>query len=206
MLESLGISTVLTTQKSESAGNQQGTDVRAAWLAGILDAEGSIGLYKNGNGAYYARVTITNTDRLMKHAIEEILEDHGIAVYIQDNQRQKNKNWKPRWQMIFTGAAKPKGLLDLVLPYLVTKRREAELALEFIESRSSKRYLNREGSRWTRDPLTEREQFIVEEVKRLKNVRHLRDHTRSAKSEDMVRPARRRAEAGRDDQPRPLGE
>lgn len=164
-------------QQSKSAANQQVTDTHIAWLAGIVDAEGSIGLYQNGNGTHYVRVTITNTDLLMKDAIEAILEACSIAVYIQSG-TQARKKWKPRWQMVFAGHTKPRALLELVLPYLVTKRREAELALEFIVSREAKRYRNRKDSRWVRAPLTKRERYIVDEVKRLKSVRHLRDHTR----------------------------
>ena len=164
-------------QQSLSADNQQITDTDIAWLAGIMDAEGSIGLYKNGNGNYYARVTITNTDIRMFDKIKNILEKLHLSVYIKENERQKGRNWKPRWQMVFSGSTKPKKFLNTLMPYLVTKKLEAKLTLEFIESRSIKRYQNREGSLWSKAPLTKREQSLVDEVKNLKQVRHLRDYT-----------------------------
>lgn len=182
MLETLEYPKVLTMQQSFGADNQQITDARISWLAGIIDAEGSIGLYKNGNGNYYARITITNTCVEMLDTIKAILDDYGLRGYIQEGERQKagKGKWKPRWQMVFSGSTKPQKLLGLVLPHLITKRNEAILTLEFIEGRSSKRYQNREGSRWSKDPLTKREEYLIQEVKNLKQTRHLRDYMQSA--------------------------
>jgi hypothetical protein len=171
MLEHQEYPKVLTTQKSEGAENQQGTDL--AWLAGILDGEGSIGLYKNGNGKNYVRVTITNTDPLMYVAIKKILHHHLIPVYIIMDGQDRDKGWRDKWRMAFTGNTAPTRLLTTILPFLISKKEEAELALEYIRSRSS-------YPKFTKAPLTERELWIVGRMKELKQGRPLRDYMQDA--------------------------
>lgn len=165
---------VLTTQKSEGGANQQGTDVWVAWLAGLFDGEGSIGLYEksgkpqNGRNtrAWQMRVTITNTSQVLLDKIVAILKTHELAFYLQENQIQK-ANWKPRWQIIFTGHSKARKFLELTRPYLVDKAKEADLLLEFFEIRRHKAKNEVYG---------EREKEIAIEIKALKQRRHLRDH------------------------------
>lgn len=155
---------VLTMQQSISAENRQGTKI--AWLAGFFDGEGSVGIYKNGNENFYVRMTLTNTDKATLERVQEILEENEIPSYCKWDQQKPT--WKPRWQLLWLGSTKPMKLIDLLLPHLVTKKEQVELAKEYIEGRKENRYKNRKGSRWSKDPLTEREQYIIQRIKELK--------------------------------------
>jgi len=151
-------------QQSISAENRQGTKI--AWLAGFFDGEGSVGIYENGTGNFYVRLTLTNTDKATLERVQEILEENEIPSYCRWDQQKTNR--KPRWQLLWLGSTKPMKLIDLLLPHLVTKKEQAELAKEYIEGREENRYQNRKGSRWSKDPLTEREQTIIQRIKELK--------------------------------------
>lgn len=58
-------------------------DIRLAWLAGIIDGEGSISNLDSNRKSRYYRVTIVNTDNAIIKKVEEIYSDFGIK-YRQD--------------------------------------------------------------------------------------------------------------------------
>ena len=69
---------MLTKQKSEGAVNQQVTATDLAWLAGIVDGEGSIGIYQSNHRrrpglSYGPRVTISNTSLVMFKKIQQMV-------------------------------------------------------------------------------------------------------------------------------------
>ena len=106
------------------------TETETAYLAGILDGEGTIQVAmhrekKRGRPTYFrAEVYVTNTNmRLLEWIRQRFGGTIGRA------RRKDGKNWKPVYRLHF-----PSGsielLLQLVLPYLVVKQRLAELAIE----------------------------------------------------------------------------
>ena len=173
MLENLkGIYMVLTRQQSMSADNQQGTDPWVAWLAGIFDGEGSVGIYaRKFKGRPYTnytmRITITNTSIALLDKIKAILDHKGLSYYVKENERQNHKNWRPRWQMLFTGFSRTYLFLKLIRPYVVGKAREVDLALEWLESRMN--------TPTASTPYSTRDLEIVELLKQEKRNGHLRD-------------------------------
>lgn len=115
------------------------TDAEAGYLAGIIDGEGSIHIrYKKPDlsypvgdrrrwGAWACRITVNNTNADLIEWLQEKFPAHRVAYAI------KNPKHKPlhEWRILGKKAAP---VLEAALPYLVIKRRQAEIALEFIST------------------------------------------------------------------------
>jgi hypothetical protein len=162
---------MLTRQQFASADNQQGTIPQIAWLAGLFDGEGSIGIYDRiARGKYTTwsmRLTLTNTNVVMLDHTKALLDKLGLAYYVQENQKHGNENWRPRWQMLFTGFSRCWFFLKLIRPHLVGKAKEADLALEFLDSRMN--------TPTASTPYSERDMEIIQLLKDAKRNGHLRD-------------------------------
>lgn len=125
-----------------NADNQQERLCELSWLGGIIDGEGCISFKKNTGKCWknkserplYPIISISNTDIRMIDKIIEILEKNHIAFYREDR-RGKKKN-KDSISVCIKGIKRTKRFLDLIIPYLVSKKERAELLLEFCELRS----------------------------------------------------------------------
>lgn len=137
-------------QKSSGGANEQGSREKLAWLAGIIDGEGSISIGRlwreTPKGrvlrAYHPRVYVSNTDFKMIEVIALILEAHGIRYYANPttNVRPKLQGRKEcKFMMMITvsGMKTCTALLELVIPYMVTKKRQAEFLLEYCIKRKA---------------------------------------------------------------------
>src|ERR1019366_7280555 len=112
------------------------------YAAGLVDGEGTItvcrseydSVVKNRNNKVYhhigfhVKVSIKNTDeRLMKW----LQSRFGGEYYTDESSLKKNPTWKPSF--VWHHAAKDKEpFLLAILPYLIIKKEQAILALEFI--------------------------------------------------------------------------
>lgn len=110
-----------------------------SYLAGMVDGEGCIGMWRTQarhkeyatNGKTYSsfnlRIQIYNTSlELMKW----LVANFGGTYQIRKNAKQEHKdsyNWRPK------GENNTKKMLLGMLPYLVIKREQAQLALKYIE-------------------------------------------------------------------------
>lgn len=99
-----------------------------AWLAGFLDGEGCIGIYRhktNTSRGYQLRVSVVNTDlaSLLKFKIA-----FGGPIWKADRKGSLGK--KVCWEWQVTGKAAELALQQL-FPYLRTKGRQARIALRF---------------------------------------------------------------------------
>ena len=140
---------------------------RLAWLAGILDGEGyvsatitktragrkrtTIGRPKAGMPLEWKdtyerslrfQVRVGNTDAAMIREIASIADSIGIKYFIFSHcpkQRGAGK-YKELFGIHFHGKDRTKRLLTAVLPWLVTKRPQAELLLEMIIRRTAMPY------------------------------------------------------------------
>ena len=119
-------------------------EVDLAWLAGIIDGEGNLQATVqvkpcgNTRRPYFEpKLRITNTDVRMIRKISEIYVREGLVFFYSINTVSRYKNKKPTWkdQMEISMASKGSiaKALRLVIPYLVNKRRYAELMLSAIE-------------------------------------------------------------------------
>lgn len=107
-----------------------------AYLAGIIDGEGCVGVYHRAGPRYgraggTARVYVCNTDRRI---LDWIAERFGGNVYT------SRASTQPGWKTVYAWQATGKpaaSVINEVLPYLVAKREQALLALEFIETQTN---------------------------------------------------------------------
>jgi hypothetical protein len=112
---------------------RQLSDVERAWLAAMLDAEGTIGIYRHkiaktrSGFKYIPTVSMSNTHQgLVEHflSITDCWSTFRAASV-------RNEHHKPQWKV----EIKHRNLrefLPQILPYLIAKRRQAELLLEFL--------------------------------------------------------------------------
>lgn len=99
-------------------------EVTKAYLAGIVDGEGCITISKNGQGVPYLRFQLQMTDL---EAIELISSVAGSKIY---NIPTSNPKHKDLYKTIILGK-KCQEFINIILPYLRIKRKQAEMALEF---------------------------------------------------------------------------
>ena len=113
------------------------TNTQIAWLAGFMDGEGHIGIRfdskaNNGRGTFSLQVRVSNTDC---KTMEWVASLTGCRLYYTqyhlDRRRYTNNDkWKPVWTCVWL-ARRATDFLNMLLPYLVTKKERAELAIEF---------------------------------------------------------------------------
>ena len=106
------------------------SDVQASWLAATIDGEGSVGIhrqYSNDRAGfkYKAVVSVNNTDMAFLEQVKKLVEGF---VHVKKNPTQPHH--KKCWAVqIKHRATAP--LLEQVKPYLIIKRKQADLVLEF---------------------------------------------------------------------------
>lgn len=106
-----------------------------AWLAGLIDGEGSIMLVRRKSGHWRPVVSIANTDLRLMEALQERIG--GGRVYMHRLQPQHNhKRTSYTWRMT---SAEMRIWLPRAMPWLVCKREQAELLLEALEIKAGQR-------------------------------------------------------------------
>ena len=100
-----------------------------AYVAGIIDGEGSICLQPNSpKGCYSVRVSVANTNEWL---LQMLKSQFGGRIYLKNH---GNRFWKPAWEWVVQ-ARKAIEFLQLILPYLQLKHLQAELALSYQKRR-----------------------------------------------------------------------
>lgn len=103
----------------------------AAYIAGIIDGEGTISLDlsfpKRGGYQFHARLCVTNSSQLL---LDYLTEKLGGAIY------RKKGEWetKPCYRWHICSKDEVSSLLKIVLPFLVVKKRHAEIVVDFIDN------------------------------------------------------------------------
>lgn len=128
---------------------QKGDRVSPEYLAGFIDAEGSlmvakIHARKYGTIQYRPRVTLSNTHG---QTLSQIQRNYGGLVY---RYRRSNVGWKDGYTLVWTEGLIP-GLLSLVSPHLRIKRRQAAILQDLLRHMRDTP-MNREGSFWIPHP------------------------------------------------------
>jgi hypothetical protein len=101
-----------------------------AWFAGIIDGEGCISIFKRGPD-FTPSVKIANTNELLINKCKQVLEEAEIGYYIRYSDRGERSNSKPAWELIMESRPRVIATLNLILPYLVSKREQAKLVLDW---------------------------------------------------------------------------
>ncbi len=106
-------------------------DTDLAWAAGIIDGEGCILLnIDKKRNVYTPRIHVTNTDAKMLLKLKGMF---GGNIYAARHKNDK-AHWKPRWMWVVL-SQHAITVVALLLPYLVTKKDQAEIFIEFSNTR-----------------------------------------------------------------------
>jgi len=103
-----------------------------AYAAGFVDGEGSIMIVQDKRLSrekfYRLRVSVCNTDKTVLDWFSAIFGFDGVHTRSGGFQRQPQN--KPVYTLLL-GDKKAAEFVSLILPYLIIKRRHAELAIKF---------------------------------------------------------------------------
>lgn len=119
-----------------------------AWAAGFFDGEGSIQIitsYPKKNGKAYPnnslRLSLGQTDL---YPLELFRENFGGAISAR--RPHTNPKYKKVWEWYSGGSKKSSEILTILLPYLIVKKRQAEIGLEFYSKVGRPGRNNKDGS------------------------------------------------------------
>jgi hypothetical protein len=115
--------------------NKHAMPTDLAWLAGIIDGEGWIGLQKhivpkNKCVAYSPHFRVTNSDLNIINRTQEILNSIGLNPYLKQQLHIEGR--KTVYHLNLHKQANLKVIYEAVLPYLVGKKARAEMMLRYI--------------------------------------------------------------------------
>jgi len=160
-------------------GNPQVSETRLAWLAGIIDGEGSINMAKDKSGRYNPQITIVNTDANIILEIATVLNDIGCPFFLQQR-KEMNGHYgkKPLWEVQIHRLTALTTLLKSIVPWLVGKKAKGMLMLKYVQLRSTNPNINRT--------------YTVEEKNIAEENRHFNDRTRYSSKEEMIQSELRR--------------
>ncbi len=165
-----------------------------AWLAGIIEGEGHLGMYKQhykNTTRYVPRFCVVNTDVALMDCVAQILKKYSIGFHVHN--RQRNERSKPTFEITIQGIKRLAKLLPLIIPYMRGKKlRNAKLLLDYVTWRMSVSYIN--GSGFDKD----RAEGVYIQLRELNQTGILRDYTPvvlRVENDDIVRTAWRHAES-----------
>jgi len=138
-------------------------DLKTAWVAGLFDGEGSVGLYAftradGKNPSIIKRLTIENTNFELVDSFIEFLKEHKIKYYYWKPNLRRGRTNSPICAATVCSYRGCKKLLELLLPYLVGKKKQAQTLLDYFEYRDT--------IGWTNFP--ERVYEFADKIKQLK--------------------------------------
>ncbi len=140
--------------------NQQGslTSIELAWLAGLWDGEGWIGITKakrsnTKQNRYSASVVFcTTSDRLAMRVEHLLIQLDCPPTTVYKNPRQKKSTWngkdvwhRERWDITIRSNKGAQVFLEAVAPYMVEKSVCADLVLSYIQWRDKFPYRSGPG-------------------------------------------------------------
>jgi hypothetical protein len=114
-----------------------------AYIAGFIDGEGEVSFFpvkKGGRRYWHPLIKISNTNA-------EVIEWLRTSIGGRISCTRKNERCKPCWTLTISGYTGTYYLLKKLLPYLIVKRRQAEILLYYAdlakggEARSSEKML-----------------------------------------------------------------
>lgn len=122
----------------DSTGSQSAGKL-VPWLAGMIDADGSIGLHRQpykGKAHYVPSITLVTSCGKTRAFLEQLYDNIQVGKHITERV-PKNKNWNKVWVFDTRGMKRVERLLEILRPHLITKAGEADLVSEFICYRKS---------------------------------------------------------------------
>lgn len=123
--------TQVTDASDATMGNQQ---VECAYMAGLIDGEGSIALHLKTDNHYAPLVFIGNTNESLVDWIKYFFTKYAISFHLGLGKRYET--WHaPVWRFELRKLKYCQRFLRLVEPFLIGKREHARLLLRFLDSR-----------------------------------------------------------------------
>ena len=112
-----------------------------AYMAGIVDGEGALtsGSYakaRNGNPWYTTYLIISSTDEIL---IDWLVNNFGSKKYTYTRKQTPGTSKKQVYKWQCTGE-RLLHICELIYPYLVIKKRQAEIIMEMVKSGKQKFY------------------------------------------------------------------
>jgi len=109
---------------------------KLAYLAGIIDGEGSIMLWKSEidsktRGQFNLRINVTSTDKCL---IDWLFENFGGHTYLS---RAPSRISKPHWKKQYLWSVPRPEILKFlqdIYPYLIIKKERCKIAIKFRET------------------------------------------------------------------------
>ncbi len=134
------------------------------WLGGIIDGEGMITAMTRSDSktpTYIPRISISNSDTTIIEECRKILVTLGVAHYIQKKEYTiLGKRGRPKerikYEILINGYKRNHKALPILLPYIRSKHRRAELLLDLVRSRLSAPH---------RSPYTAHEIHLVKRIR-----------------------------------------
>lgn len=134
------------TDESPETANQQATgrplkSIEKAWLAGLVEGEGSIILSKFNRktrkptraGEFNVRLALYNGDVTLIERVQELYLRLGVNPYISGDKRGKHRVC---YQIVLNRFGNVGVVLKVLIPYLVgEKLAKAKIALRFLEAK-----------------------------------------------------------------------
>lgn len=185
LMSKLYESQIFSSYNTDNLKFVQPDQCELAWLAGIIDGEGSVTIgarlrKKTNNLVLVPQVLITNTDKEIIKECERILNKMQLGYTINWIE-YKHKDYLDRANIRITKYQRVKFLLEHLTPYLHSrKRHNAEVVLEFIA--------DRESNLLTRDKLghVHRNKYTKELITKVSSIRV---HKRAISLEAMLNAA-----------------
>lgn len=123
-------------------------DTELAYLAGLVDGEGSIGLsYQTAKPSWKNKScnhvrpqvdVVANTNFELIRVVVKLLQGFSLSPRVVSYGTDKrNARWKAAWKVYLVTLDDKKKFLELIHPYLVGKKAQAEMVMEFLSRRSS---------------------------------------------------------------------
>lgn len=116
-------------------------DLDVAWLAGVLDGEGSISYSQNSaRGMAQVNISFHNTSIVLLEKVCAVLASLSVAFSVLDKGRglRSKAHWKPAFTVKVSGSKHALALLHAVAPHLTAKLDEALCVIEYLEWRLNK--------------------------------------------------------------------
>jgi hypothetical protein len=112
----------------------------SAWLAAIIDGEGSVGLYDYGREGRRVQIQMGNSD---EHLVLRMREVIGCGTFVfRTNIHKSHKGRKPMYQFALKGSNRCYWVLKQVLPFLITKKDKASAIISELEDKPFGRWAN----------------------------------------------------------------
>jgi len=143
---------------------------QCAYLAGIVDGEGSIyiGAFssnpKTGTPHYQTNIEVNNTD---KGLIEWLVNVFGGRNHFYTPKQTPKNSRRPIYRWVATGE-RVTHLCEIMMPYLVIKRRQAEIMLEMRKTfKHTGAYIGHQGTPTVSKEILEIRKILEQEMRSL---------------------------------------